>query len=140
MLRKILKRRGLKIGVGSESASVGKVGEDIAVKYLKKNGYKILERNWYNTRGKRIGEIDVIAKRGDTHIFVEVKSRKVRQGSVAIPEEQISASKLAKLSRIIECYIAQEELWSLDWQLDAVTVVFSPDMEHEIRHIKNIFL
>lgn len=49
----------------------GNLGEDTAVKYLKKNKYIILERN-FNVRG---GEIDIIAKKGDYVIFVEVKTR-----------------------------------------------------------------
>ena len=51
--------------------TIGKLGEDEAVKYLKKNRYIILERN-YNIRG---GEIDIIAKKGGYVIFVEVKTR-----------------------------------------------------------------
>lgn len=50
---------------------LGNCGEDAAVKFLKKNGYSILERN-FNIRG---GEIDIIAQKGDYVVFVEVKTR-----------------------------------------------------------------
>ncbi len=50
----------------------GKKGEDIAVAYLKSNGYRIVERNYKCL----FGEIDIVAKDGNTVVFVEVKSRK----------------------------------------------------------------
>jgi len=49
----------------------GALGEKLAAGYLKKNGYKILEKNYKN----KLGEIDIIAREGDEIVFVEVKSR-----------------------------------------------------------------
>lgn len=57
---------------GSDRMRPGKKGEDIAVAYLKGKGYRIVERNYKCP----LGEIDVVAKDGDTIVFVEVKSGK----------------------------------------------------------------
>ena len=55
----------------AENKKLGREGEKQAVKYLKKNGYKILEKN-YRTR---FGEVDVIARKGEVVAFIEVKTR-----------------------------------------------------------------
>lgn len=83
---------------------LGNMGEDAACKYLKKNGYKILERN-YVAFNK---EIDIIARNGDITAFIEVKTRSVgkpnpnepRPASAVTPRKQRDIIKAAK------CYIA----------------------------------
>ena len=72
---------------------IGRAGEDMATRYLIKNGYKILKRN-YRAAG---GEIDIIAKRGNHLAFVEVKCRKDTQFGYAA-----EAVNLAKQKRIIK--------------------------------------
>jgi len=54
---------------------IGAAGERIAANYYAQKGYRIIARNFYNTRGKRAGEIDFVAIKGMTIRFVEVKSR-----------------------------------------------------------------
>lgn len=57
--------------MGRENRQIGKIGETIAVTFLERKGYEILEVNARTT----FGEIDIIARRKDTMIFVEVKTR-----------------------------------------------------------------
>lgn len=76
----------------------GQLGEDYAVKLLKRKGYKILERNF---RAK-FGEIDIVAKDGDTLVFVEVKTRWSKK--FGLPEEAVTPKKLSKIKRTGEYY------------------------------------
>ncbi len=122
----------------------GEQGELEATEYLKKNDYKILDRNWFNRKGQRLGEIDIIAKNKDNDIiFVEVKTRKVRSLKLVEeinPEEQIDFRKIDKLQKIAETYIADNDLWESDWQFDAISVIFYSDSEKpKVEHLENIF-
>ncbi len=119
---------------------VGELGEESAVAFLQKKGYKIVARNWYNPTGKRLGEIDIIAEKDDKLIFVEVKTRDVSGGVRVIPEEQITRMKLQKLQRAAECYVKQQGLWNQQWQFDAVSVHMSDGKMVKIDHLENIFL
>jgi putative endonuclease len=124
-----------------EQKSVGVLGEDLAVAYLKKQGYKILHKNWYNAKGKRLGEIDIVAQtKDDEVVFVEVKTRAVDHiKDVILPEEQITQSKLHKLQRVAECYIKTFGLWQKNWRMDAISVIIKDGKVYNIAHIKNIF-
>ena len=119
--------------------SVGERGENLAVKFFKKNGYKIIERNWYNQTGKRLGEIDIIVEKGRSIVFVEVKTREISGDRDVIPEEQITPVKLQKLQRVAECYIKENDLWDKQWQFDAVSVYMQDGKMVKIDHIENIF-
>jgi putative endonuclease len=70
--------------------TLGCNGEELAAKFLKKKGYRIVARN-YKTH---IGEIDIIAKEGDTTVFVEVKTR--ANNSFGYPFESVNKSKRQK--------------------------------------------
>lgn len=121
---------------------IGKKGELEAVEYLKKLGYKILNKNWFNKKGKRLGEIDIVAKdKNDEIVFVEVKSREIKDCNENInPEEQIGYYKMIKLQKIAESYINENNLWDSNWRFDAVSVIFYLDSENsKIEHFENIF-
>ena len=81
----------------------GKLGEDLACDYLKKLGYKIIERN-FRIRG---GEIDVIALDGQTLVYVEVKTRTSHQ--FGLPEESITYHKMKFLERSAKFYRANRK-------------------------------
>lgn len=78
--------------------ALGKYGEELASVYLKKVGYKIIERN-FRIRG---GEIDIIALEGKTLVYVEVKTRTTKQ--FGEPEEAVTWWKLKFLERAAKFY------------------------------------
>jgi putative endonuclease len=127
--------------LASNQRGIGGHGENAAMKYLTKKGYKVKELNWYNPTGKRLGEIDIIASKGSELVFIEVKTRKVTADeSFTLPEQQITREKVKKLDRIAQKYISMNDLWDIPWRIDAVTVIFvESDSKPEIRHLKNIF-
>jgi len=79
---------------------LGNRGERIAERFLKKKGYRILERQFRT----RFGEIDLIAKEGDEIIFVEVKTRS--NVLFGYPEESVTEAKLSKIQRVAEFYLS----------------------------------
>ncbi len=81
---------------------VGNMGEDIATDYLKKKKYKILEKNF--TAGK--GEIDIIALKDKTTVFVEVKTR--QNDSFGTPSEAVDLRKRKKLIETATRYISEK--------------------------------
>lgn len=82
----------------------GDVGEEYTVRYLKKNGYRILERNFR----LKCGEIDIIAQKGEYIIFTEVKTRAAN--FLARPYEAVDRRKIAKILKTAAIYIAQNQL------------------------------
>jgi putative endonuclease len=120
--------------------SAGAYGEKLAARYLKKRGYKILETNFQNPFGRRLGEIDIIAKKGGEIVFVEVKTRGLESYKDTLPEENITPAKLRKLDKIANFYIKTKGLWTLPYHFDAISVWVGAEREKaEIKHLENIF-
>jgi putative endonuclease len=119
----------------------GKAGEEAAVKYLKKEGYSILGKNYQNSSGRQLGEIDIIAKEKDEIVFVEVKTRNLESYGFTQPEENITRSKLFKLNRIAEYYLKSKKLFNTPYRFDAVSVWLDKEQKKaKIKHIKSIFI
>ena len=128
-------------GLGNKKAQIGKNGEKEAQKYLRRLGYDILCVNFCNYSGRRIGEIDIIAKEKDEIVFVEVKSRTLKNFNQPPAEESITSLKLHKLSKIAHFYVNKNNLWNISYRFDAISVYFSnTTTDVSIKHIKNIFL
>ena len=96
---------------------LGRQGEDLAAKALKRAGYMILERNAHLGRY----EIDIIAREGDTVAFVEVKTR--RQEDIASPEANITSVKRSHLSRAARIYMSRAEDPETYYRFDVVSIV-----------------
>jgi len=96
---------------------LGARGETIAEGYLRSQGYTILDRNWRCSRG----ELDIIAKQGETLVFVEVRTRRgLRSGPT--PEESITPAKQRKLIELAQLYLQERNLEDVDWRIDVVAV------------------
>ncbi len=110
--------------------SIGKNGEEIARKYLEKNGYKILETN---KRFSRFCEIDIIALDKSTLVFVEVKTRKT--DICGHPAEAITKTKYQHIKQGLYMYL-QEHPEYKKFRIDAVSILLKP--EFKIEHLRNI--
>ena len=84
----------------------GDRGEDYTAAYLKKNGYKILSRNYR----KSYGEIDIIASKDKTICFVEVKTR--HSGTLSQPYEAVDFRKQSKIIKTATAYLIQNSIES----------------------------
>ncbi len=94
----------------------GDLAEKFAIEFLKKSGYKIIERN-FNTK---FGEIDIVAVDGKTHAFIEVKYRKcANHGS---PYESVNRKKMERLKKAAWCYIQKNGLSDTDLRFDIVSI------------------
>lgn len=122
------------------SQQVGIIGEKLAEKYLRQKGYRILARNFFNPIGRRIGEIDIIAKKDELIVFVEVKTR-LQKPSIIIPEECINRVKLHKLNKIAAYYLKTNKLIPNPYQFDAISILYDQiNKKASIRHLENIYL
>jgi putative endonuclease len=114
----------------------GDSGERAAAKYLKEKGYEIVETNFQNNSGRRLGEIDIIAKDRDELVFVEVKTREMEKYGDTLPEENITRAKLHKLNKIAWAYLRQKRLDNAPYRFDAVSVWL--DLARNKARIKHI--
>ncbi|HMN19286.1 MAG TPA: YraN family protein [Candidatus Moranbacteria bacterium] len=122
------------------SSILGKKGEQLAARHLRSKGYKILGQNYTNSKGKRLGEIDIIAFKEGFLVFVEVKTRFSLDAENCFPEENIHPSKLYKLSRIAEQFLKSRRL-DYPYRFDAISITIHPEtQEMSLRHLEHIFL
>lgn len=94
----------------------GEQGETYAIKLLRNRGYRLIEKNFRSL----YGEIDIIAKEGDTYIFVEVKTRWSKKFGSAI--EAITPSKLRKIKKTIDYYFLVKKLRNIKARIEAVAI------------------
>jgi len=81
--------------------SLGQWGEEQAAEIYKSKGFEVLDRNYFNRRGKQVGEIDLVAAKDKLIVFIEVKTRSSdRYGSPADAVNQFKQQKLLKSCKI----------------------------------------
>ncbi|MFN5323374.1 MAG: YraN family protein [Bacteroidota bacterium] len=114
-----------------QSHNLGKQGEEIAARWLLKQGYTILEKRW---RWKHL-EIDIVAQKNELLVIVEVKSRTNAQH--ADPDDTISNQKLRCLYDITEHYMEVKKV-QLEVRYDLITIIDHGET-YTIEHIEEAF-
>ncbi len=113
----------------------GKKGEDEAVHFLERSGYKILARN-YRTR---YGEIDIIAQEKDILVFIEVKNRSDKQ--FGLPEEAVTKYKQKQISKVALHYLCKNKINLVQCRFDVVAINnYEQEQKKRIKLIKNAFI
>ncbi len=116
-----------------ERLDLGKLGEEQAASWLKKEGYRVIARNYRNT----FGEIDIIAQDGKCLCFIEVRTRtKDWHGH---PFESISLVKQKKIIRAARGYLSEYGDDDIDARFDVVAVVPGEAGGFTVELIKNAF-
>ncbi|MCR4401886.1 MAG: YraN family protein [Firmicutes bacterium] len=119
--------------VGASGGSLGVLGEELAANYLESVGFVVLERNFR----RKTGEIDVVARDGDTVVFVEVKTR--RSGRFGWAVEQVTAGKRRRLVRTALAYVVERGMAGAECRFDVVAVDIRPVGPPAISLIKGAF-
>ena len=109
----------------------GAQGEDIAIDYLRRKGYVILDRNWRS--GHR--EIDIVARKDDTVVFVEVKAR--ANAFYGNPEDAVTRRKMHLLVLAADAYLRYNAI-DLEVRFDVITITGTTGKPY-IRHYECAF-
>ena len=112
-----------------ENKKLGNAGEDLACRYLIRNGYEIVERN---KSYPKICEIDIIAKRKDKFYFIEVKTRSTNSYGEA--KDAVNKEKLAHIRKGAILFLADNKI--KNFQIDVIAITLKPELK--IEHYRNI--
>ncbi len=121
----------------SYQKEIGRIGEQLVADWLKSKGYIIVRQNF--TTG--YGEIDIIAEKPKTVVFVEVKTRK--ENSLVAPKDAVSISKQLKLAKTAKIFLQRAYMKNFQYRFDVaeVTYKFGADgqLKYSLNYIKNAF-
>ncbi len=112
----------------NSAREVQRLGEEAAARYLRRRGWTILARNWR----VRVGELDLIVRKGATLVFVEVKTR--TNSDFLEPQLGVDFRKQARLRRVAQAYLAIERPSLRDCRFDVVSVVLEGGRPRVILH------
>lgn len=115
----------------AEHNQIGAKGESLAVDLLRKNGYTILDENWRSGRN----ELDIVARIGETMVFVEVKTRST--SFFGDPSEAVSSAKQKRIIQAANDYLDKNEI-ELEARFDVISIVTSAK-EQILDHMEDAF-
>lgn len=115
----------------AEHNKLGKKGEDLAVAYLIKNGYSIVERNYRFNKA----EVDIIAKKNDILSVIEVKTRST--SDFGNPQDFVKPKQIKNLVKAINEYVTVNNL-DVEVRFDIIAVVKEKEL-YNIEHIEDAF-
>lgn len=110
---------------------LGREGEDEAVKYLEKKGYRVIERNFLC----RQGEIDIIAIDNNYIVFIEIKTR--TSNEYGLPSESVTTKKIKHIKKAIQYYLYKRNLENENIRVDVIEI-YAKEGKYLINHIRQI--
>jgi putative endonuclease len=113
--------------------SLGAIGEKRASSFLKKNGFKILKKNFKTS----FGEIDIIAMKKEVIHFIEVKTRSHNDYDSAV--NAIDTHKMRHIARTAEWFLEHYHKNYAGSQIDACIVLFKEEQNPTIHLLENIY-
>lgn len=116
----------------AEHNDLGKLGEELAVAFLEKDGYKILDTNWTFQKA----EVDIIAQKDSTLAVIEVKTRS--SIDFGLPQDFVKPKKIQLLVKAINEYVISNDL-EVDVRFDIIAI-HKTGKKFEIEHILDAFL
>ena len=120
--------------MGLESYQQGIKGEEIAEKFLLQQGYQILEKNFHSHQG----EIDIVARDGETLVFVEVKNYSFR--SLGSPLGAVRKSKRESIVHAARTYLQKNKIKGVNCRFDVLTIYRNPNGSRSVDLYKNAFM
>jgi putative endonuclease len=121
------------MSITPDRIALGKSGETYACRELERRGYAILERRFRT----RCGEIDVVARDGETLVFVEVKAR--RGHRYGTPLEAVTPFKQRRILRMAAEYVLLKGVCNASCRFDVVSVQFGSGLRPKVEVVKRAF-
>jgi putative endonuclease len=112
--------------------ALGQRGENMAARFLRNQGYKIIIRNFRC----EVGEVDIIARNGQTLVFVEVKTRAYDDPT---PEDQVNQTKRHQITKAARFYLSRYGSPQPPSRFDVVAIIWPTGREPQIRHTLDAF-
>jgi putative endonuclease len=115
----------------STKRTLGQRGEQLAATYLQRQGYYIITTNWRCSQG----ELDIVARKDDTLVFVEVRTR--RSATTEEAFESVKPLKQDRLQRLAYTYLSENNLSDIPWRVDVIAVALPLRGQPIIEHVEN---
>ena len=119
-------------GAGGANAALGRYGEDVAARLLAESGMVVLERNWRC----ELGELDIVAREGDTLVVCEVKTR--RSARFGTPQEAVTRVKMARLRKLALRWMREHEVHPREIRIDVVAVTRGTAGPAQVEHLRGV--
>ena len=119
----------------TDNKKTGSRGENIASQFLEDNGYKIVQRNF---RYSTFGELDIIAKKDGTLVFIEVKTYKTEE--FGEPLLLVNRKKQDKIRKLAQIFMLQKNISDIDCRFDVIGIkIARGGTDSTVMHIENAF-